>query len=348
MVQMQKSIALLHRYPEDQIKPTNAAFPYLVEPRFQGPPNFAPGTVHYYGKFVDVLTFKKFDRLSNWKKFFKSIVWIFYAPFLVMGKGYDVIYCDDSYPFYGALVKAVSPRSKVVLRIGDLHLMYYYSGVVYKILHFLERIAWLMADEIIVISEVMADYFESEIGRRPKVVLDPVDPKDFTQGSFYNSAEVMFHGVLTKNKNVDILLEAARKMPEIDFTIIGDGPDFNRLKSLAPTNVFFYGWAPFKDIHHHIGSCAIGVALRSNNPGNEYVVTSPFLQYGVMGKPCLVTRRRVFGDYEWQFSDVDELVQKIQILLDRPGEGKKLREYIIKNHHAEKIAEEIWQILMQV
>ena len=328
MVEAKKKIALLHRYPTDQIKPTNAAFPYLAD------------------KGIDVLTFKKFNRLSNFKKFWKSIFWIFYAPYLAgfEWKRYDVIYCDDSYPFYTAFVKMVSPRSKVVIRIGDFHLMYYYKGLAYKILHFFEKIAWKMADEIIAISEPMADYIENEIGRRPKVVLDPVDPSDFESKPYFGGL-VMFHGVLTKNKNIDILLDAAGLMPEIIFNIVGDGPDMKRLQKIAPKNVFFQGWVPFRHIHHYIASCSVGVALRSDNPGNEYVVTSPFLQYGIMGKPCLVTRRKVFGDYEWQFSSVEEMVEKIKFLLKCPEEGFKLREFILKNHEAKKIGSEIWSLL---
>lgn len=323
-------IALLHRYPSDEIKPTNAAFPYLK------------------AKGIDVLTFKDFSRLDKNSNFWKSLLWVIYAPMLVVGKKYDVIYCDDSYPFYPALVKIFSPRSRVVLRIGDMHLMYYYTGLVYKVLHFLERISWLLADEIIVISETMADYFEQEIGKRPKVVLDPVDPKDFQIKDERHENMVMFHGTLTRNKNVDILLNAATCLPELDFVIVGDGPDFKRLAYKAPANVFFYGWVPFKDIKRHITSCTIGFALRSNNPGNEYVVTSPFLQYGIMGKPCLVTRRKVFGDYEWQFSTLYEMVEKIKYLIAHPEEGRKLKQFVIDNHSAEKIAGEIWQILTQV
>lgn len=326
---MQKKIALLHRFPAGQIKETNAAFPYLEK------------------MGIDVLTFKSFNRLSPWKKFLKSILWVFYSPMLVAGKGYDVIYCDDSFPFYPALVKLASPRSRVIIRLGDLHLMYYTSGLVYKFFHFFERIGWLLADDIISISDQMAAYLMKETLRVPHVALDPVDPKDFPIGDNRNNGTVMFHGLLTKNKNVDILLDAARLMPDLDFVIIGDGPDYKRLKDLAPRNVFFLGWVPFKSVHNYIANCTIGVALRSNNPANEYVVTSPFLQYGIMGKPCLVTRRKVFQDYPWQFSAVQELVGKIRYLITFPEEkeGEKLRECILKNHDAEKIGAQIWSVL---
>jgi hypothetical protein len=97
MVYTKKKIALLHRYPEDQIKATNAAFPYLK------------------AKGIEVITFKSFDRLNDKLKFWKSIGWIFYSAWRVIGKKYDVIYCDDSYPFYPILVKLVSPRNTLLI-----------------------------------------------------------------------------------------------------------------------------------------------------------------------------------------------------------------------------------------
>lgn len=330
MVQAQKKIALLHRYPADRIRETNAAFPYLRD------------------KGIDVLTFKEFDRLDGRRKFFKSLAWIFYAPFLVMGKGYDVIYCDDSFPFYPALVKLASPKSKLVLRIGDFHLMYYVSGFLFHILHFFEKISWRLASEILAISGDMATQINHEIKVRVRKVLDPVDPNDFPipqNSAFKGHGTVMFHGLLNRNKNIDVLLDAAKLLPEVVFVIVGDGPDRARLESAAPMNVLFKGWVPFYKMNQYIATCSVGVALRSDNPGNDYVVTSPFLQYGVMGKPCLVTKRKVFGNYEWQFTTAREMVDKIKELLTRPEEGQKMRRYILKHHDAKTIAEKIWAIL---
>lgn len=326
-------VALLHRYPADRIKETNAAFPYLQ------------------ARGIDVLTFKKFNRLNAWSKFFKSLLWIFYAPLLVAGKGYDVIYCDDSFPFYPALVRLASPKSEIVYRVGDLHLMYYTSGLVYKIVHWLEVKAWRACNLIIVISDAMEDYF-LEQGFYTHVVLDPVDLTCFMPANLKTSKKiVMFHGLLTRNKNVDILIEAAKRLPGIEFWVVGDGPDKKRLLKIAPKNVIFKRWVAHKWMYVLINQCDIGVALRSSNPGNEYVVTSPYLQYGAMGKPCLVTRRKVFGDYRWQFSSVYELVAQIDCLIGKdalysaPYQGALLKEHIAKHHDARKIAKEIWEIL---
>ena len=65
-----------------------------------------------------------------------------------------------------------------------------------------------------------------------------------------------------------------------------------------------------------------------------------------MGKPCLVTRRLVFGDYKWQFSSAVEMAEKLEELLKvQFEEGQKLRNFILENHNAEKIGARIWEIL---
>lgn len=325
LVQAQKKIAILHRFPKDQIKETNAAFPYFGE--------------------ADVLTFKKFERLHNAYKIAKSIAWIFFAPFLVLGRGYSVIYCDDSFPFYPAFVKLASPKSKVIKRMGDFHLMYYVTGFWYHLIHWFEVLEWKLVDGIISISKPMAEHIEKESGKKCYVALDPVDPNDFPIERKDDHKTVMFHGLLTKNKNADVLLEAARKLPHILFVIVGDGPDRERLEKIAPHNVRFTGWVPFKRIVHILNTCSVGVALRSDNPGNDYVVTSPFLQYSILAKPCLVTKRQVYGDYPWQFTTADDLVHGINELMARSEEGKKMREYVLEHHSAQLIGDQIWTLL---
>ena len=325
MDQTKKKIALLHRYTEHRIRETNAAFPYLKD------------------KGIDVLTFKSFDRMSNRKKLFKSLLWLIYAPSLVFRKGYDVIYCDDSFPYYAALVKLASPKSRVIIRLGDFHLMYYTKGLTYKFFHYLEKFCWKFAHKILVISESMQEHLESE-GFKSIAVLDPVEPSDFIPDPTVQQEDniVMFHGLLTKNKNIDLMIDAAKRLPDVWFWIVGGGPDYHRLQGISGKNVVFAGWHEYKHMKTLINNCTIGLALRSDNEGNEYVVTSPYLQYAAMGKPCLVTKRKVFGKYKWQFSTVEEMVSMIKQLLKAPEEGTKLRKRILKRHNAEKIAGQIW------
>jgi len=341
-VETEKKIAILHRYPEEQIPQTNAAFPYIAYNQDIYWKISDDDDAH---KRCDALTFKTFNRLNQWQRILKSVLWIFYAPMLVIGRGYDVIYCDDSFPYYSALVKLVSPRSKVIKRMGDFHLMYYLKGWVYDFFHLFETWEWEVIDGIFAISEPMADEIEWKVGYRPVVINDPVDLEAFhpkekhTDRGF--SDGVRFHGFLTKNKGIDTLLRAARLLPAVKFVIGGDGPDKKRLESIAPANVHFEGWQ--EDIGTFIRWAKIGIAIRGKNPGNQFVVTSPYLQYGACGKPCIVSKRKVFGDYEWQFTDAKDLAEKIERLMPiATEEGEKLRKHIVENHDARKIGEEIW------
>ncbi len=349
-METKKKIALIHRHPRWMIPETNAAYPYLVHKTLSEFFDCKVGAIYHYGRRMDVLTFKTFPRTGGVRKFWKSLLWMFYAPLLVIGKGYDVIYCDDSMPFYPFFVKLFSPHSKVVLRIGDFHLMYYCKGWLYKILHSLEKISWDISDGIIAISKTMALHLVGETETHIDVVLDPVEVKHKPRPSHLHLLlkRVMFHGVLTRNKNVDMFLEAARRMPRVNFLIAGDGPDRERLEVMAPSNVTFKGWMTQDEIFKLIDTANVGVALRSDNPGNEYVMTSPFLQYLIMKKPCVVSRRKVFEamKYPYQFSNVDDLVFNIRHLLDNLESCNEWYDYVLKNHDARKIGEQIWEILM--
>lgn len=57
-------------------------------------------------------------------------------------------------------------------------------------------------------------------------------------------AGILFVGRLSREKGVDTLIDAARLMPRVAFTVIGSGPDEERLRAVAPGNVTFTGVLP--------------------------------------------------------------------------------------------------------
>lgn len=52
---------------------------------------------------------------------------------------------------------------------------------------------------------------------------------------------VLFVGRLTPEKGPDVFVDAARQLPHIEFTVVGDGPLRNELASRASSNVTFVG-----------------------------------------------------------------------------------------------------------
>jgi len=57
-------------------------------------------------------------------------------------------------------------------------------------------------------------------------------------------ASILFVGRLSREKGVDTLVDAARLLPHIAFTVIGSGPDEERLRAAAPGNMTFAGALP--------------------------------------------------------------------------------------------------------
>ena len=47
-------------------------------------------------------------------------------------------------------------------------------------------------------------------------------------------------------KKIDLIVEAFSKMPEKKLVVIGDGPDYNKIKAKAGANITFTGYLPFK------------------------------------------------------------------------------------------------------
>jgi len=66
---------------------------------------------------------------------------------------------------------------------------------------------------------------------------EPAAPPDARSG-------ILFVGRLSREKGVDTLVEAARLLPHIAFTVIGSGPDEERLRAVAPGNMTFAGALP--------------------------------------------------------------------------------------------------------
>lgn len=81
--------------------------------------------------------------------------------------------------------------------------------------------------------------------RRDSVVIyPPVDVESFSlvepKEDFYLTASRM-----VPYKRIDLIVEAFSEMPDKRLVVIGDGPDFEKIKSAAAANVTLMGYQPF-------------------------------------------------------------------------------------------------------
>lgn len=309
---------------------------------------------------IEIKTIFRRDR--NIDRLFKSFLFVILAPllsvWLCLNQKIDVFYCDDSLPIYGFLIKKIT-RSRVVIRLGDWQIGYLLAdrtstlkNLLFKIISHIERVTWSSVDGVIVISNAFKNFLISQkvVKDRLFVVEECVDTHFNSQLSSehtrqkYNIIDanlIMFHGILVPIKGLETLLNAVplvlQRFPNTKFMIIGNGPSLPGLMNMAKklsieNSVIFTGWVQFRDILKYLVTCDIGIAMRSGNIANNFVITTALLQYMSLGKPVvapnLKTTSQVLthGKTGMLFEPDNplDLADKIMYLLQNPHISKEI------------------------
>jgi glycosyltransferase involved in cell wall biosynthesis len=106
-------------------------------------------------------------------------------------------------------------------------------------------------DRFIAISHFIARRIWKSYRRESTVIYPPVDVDRFTpdgtREEFYVTASRM-----VPYKRIDLIVEAFAAMPGRRLVVIGDGPEFNRVRSRGGANVRFLGQQPFEALRDHL------------------------------------------------------------------------------------------------
>jgi glycosyltransferase involved in cell wall biosynthesis len=98
-------------------------------------------------------------------------------------------------------------------------------------------------DEIAAISAYIARRIRKTYGRKAAVIYPPVDVDAFElglhKGDFYLTASRM-----VPYKRISLIVRAFARMPDRRLIVIGDGPDYFKIKSEATSNVTLMGYQP--------------------------------------------------------------------------------------------------------
>lgn len=99
-------------------------------------------------------------------------------------------------------------------------------------------------DFFIANSEFIAKRIKKCYRREAAVIYPPVDVEAFKmreeKEDFYLTASRM-----VPYKKMDLIVEAFSRMPDKKLVVIGDGPDFGKIKSKATNNITLLGYQPF-------------------------------------------------------------------------------------------------------
>lgn len=106
-------------------------------------------------------------------------------------------------------------------------------------------------DEFLANSRFIARRIHRVYGRGATVIYPPVDVDAFSlsesKDDFYLTASRM-----VPYKRMDLIVEAFAAMPDKTLVVIGDGPDFEKIRAKATPNVRLMGYQPFSVLRDHM------------------------------------------------------------------------------------------------
>jgi glycosyltransferase involved in cell wall biosynthesis len=106
-------------------------------------------------------------------------------------------------------------------------------------------------DKFIGISDFIVRRIRKIYGREATVIYPPVDVERFTyyenKENFYLTASRM-----VPYKRIDMIVDTFNVMPDRKLIVIGDGPDFEKIRAKAGTNVTLLGYQSFDVLKDHL------------------------------------------------------------------------------------------------
>src|SRR6266550_1630895 len=197
----------------------------------------------------------------------------------------------------------------------------------------IERLALLLADEVITVHEPYARELRKRGARDVAVVMNSVDPDVLptANGEVIESPgfRVVYHGTVTPWYGVDLLVEAAGTVvsviPDLIVEIYGEGDAVPGLRERAqqlgldPRVQFHDRWLPQTEVLARVRSASVGVIPNRPTRLNRYALSSKLLEYVELGIPVAVaglpTLREHFADDEVLFFTPGDAAALAQALL---------------------------------
>lgn len=122
--------------------------------------------------------------------------------------------------------------------------------------------------------------------RKAEVIYPPVDVESF---EFYDKKEDFYLTAsrMVPYKKMDLIVEAFSKMPDKKLIVIGDGPDFKKIKAKAGKNVTLLGYQPFEVLKEHMQKAQAFIFAAEEDfgitPVEAQACGTPVIAYGKGG-----------------------------------------------------------------
>lgn len=269
---------------------------------------------------------------------------------------FDVILSNGVVATLFARIIGKLKRKKVVaIPHGLAHIQPQYNKFLKTILKSMEKQAY--RENVIFLSTQERDNFKKRMGFLPKnykIIQPGVEynkPDSYWVNMFKylhcrNKFTITTVGRLVKVKGIDTFIKAAKTINnnDVNFLIVGDGPEMENLKSLVgdDNRIKFLGWRDDIDIIME----AIDVfVLPSHSEGLPQILLKAMRH----AKPIIVSDiglpiENNRDGLVFKPGDYKDLADKINIIINNPQKGKIMgkfaREKVLKNYNWKKLAKE--------
>lgn len=196
-------------------------------------------------------------------------------------------------------------------------------------------------DEFIAISDYIKRRIWKTYRRESMVIYPPVDVESFElydkKEDFYLTASRM-----VPYKKMDLIVEAFSKMPDKKLIVIGDGPDFNKIKAKATKNITLMGYQPFEVLKDHMQRAKAFVFAAEEDfgitPVEAQACGTPVIAYGRGG--ALETVIVVDNEKPTGVFFEEQTVESICKAVKKFEEEKEKIDYKICRKNAERFSNE--------
>ena len=137
----------------------------------------------------------------------------------------------------------------------------------------------------VAISKTVAERIAQFYGRTSTVIHPPVDTTFFTPGGVQQGFFLVV-SALVPYKRVDLAIRAFDRL-QLPLVVIGDGPEYSRLRAMAGKTVSFRGWVTNEEVREAYQGCRAlifpGVEDFGLTPVEAQACGKPVISFGVGG-----------------------------------------------------------------
>ena len=164
-----------------------------------------------------------------------------------------------------------------------------------------------------------------------EIMPNGIDTKIFHTNVVKKSKMILFSGVMYNHRGIDVLLNAAptviKKIPEVKFVLLGDGPELDNLKKIAENlkiekNIEFKGWIKRDEVMNYLADASIAIGPLRSTIVTKNALPIKVLEYMASSLPILSQKDTLANDVlvddenGYSVTDPEDLATKIIHILE--------------------------------